>query len=137
MVLTITIPEEYSSGTYETELIVIEGAAAAKFAVLGIVATCGITTGNFGASVESMFVYYPERENPNECHDTESFESVDTGGDTVGYGYVSASELFRLALPPGTYIVWVQGNVGAAITIQNLLKTGSIRSSPCIFSSPP
>ena len=117
MVLTITIPEEYSSGTYETELIVFEGAAAVIVTVLRIVATWGITTGNDVSSGESTFVYSPERENSDEFHDTESSESV----DTVVYGYDSASGLSRLALPPGTYIAWVKGAVSVAITIQYLL----------------
>jgi hypothetical protein len=122
MVLTITIPDGNISGIHQTELIVPEGAVAMNFTVWGLVDSWGINSENAGASGESLFVYYPKRGNPDEYLDAESSESVDTGGDTVGYGYDYDSELSRLELPPGTYIVWVQGTAGTTITIQYLLE---------------
>lgn len=122
MVLTITIPDGNTSGMHQTELIVPEGAVAMNFTVWGVVNSWGINSENAGISGESLFVYYPERGNPDEYVDSESSESVDTGGDMVGYGYDYDSELSRLELPPGTYVVWVNGTAGTTITIQYLLE---------------
>ena len=123
MVLTITIPDDNTSGMYHTELIVPEGAVAVNFTVWGAEYPWGIITESSGTSGESLFVYYPELESPDEFIDTESSESVDTGAsDTSGYGSDYDSELSRLTLPPGTYFVWVQGPVGTMITIQYLLE---------------
>ena len=122
MVLTITIPDDNSSGIHQTELIVPDGTVAVNFTVWGIVDTWGIQTENTDLSGEPLFVYSPDRENPEEYIDSESSESVDSGGDTVGYGYDHDSELSHLTLPPGTYIVWLKGSSGTTITIQYLLE---------------
>lgn len=117
MVLTITIPDGNTSGMHHMELIVPEGAVAMNFTVWGVVDSWGINSENAGISGESLFVYYPD-----EYLDSESSESVDTGGDTVGHGYDYDSELSRLELPPGTYVVWVKGEAGTTITVQYLLE---------------
>ncbi|MBN1882913.1 MAG: hypothetical protein JW885_12120 [Deltaproteobacteria bacterium] len=122
MVLTITIPDDHTSGTYQTELIVPEGSSAVNFTVWGADHPWGITSENAVASGESLFVYRPGLEGQDEYIDSESSESVDTGGGTEGYGYDSDSELTRLSLPPGTYYVWVQGPAGTTITLQYLLE---------------
>ena len=122
MVLTITIPDDHTSGTYQAELIVPDGAAAVNFTIWGAVGPWGIKTENAGASGESLFVYHPELDTPDEFMDSESSESLDAGGGTMGYGYDADTELSRLTLPPGTYSVWVEGDAGTTITLQYLLE---------------
>jgi hypothetical protein len=121
MVLTITIPDGDASGMHQAELIVPENAYAMNFTVWGGENPWGIKTENSGASGESLFSYYPELDS-RDYTDAESSESLDSGDDMTESGYDYDSELSRLTLPPGTYIVWVEGSPGTTITIQYLLE---------------
>jgi|GEM_PF-2301432 len=122
MVLTITIPDGDTSGMSQAELVVPEGAYAVNFTVWGAENSWGIKSENASASGESFFVYYPELDSGDEYTDAESSEALDSGDDTTGYGYDYNSELSRLTLPPGTYIVWMEGTPGTTMTIQYLLE---------------
>jgi len=123
MVMTITIPDGSSSEMYQEELVVPEGTYAFNFKVWGAEDAWGIKTGNSESSGGSLFVFYPELVGSDEYIDTESTESLDSGGgDSSGFGYDYDSELSRLELPPGKYYVWVSGTPGTTITIEYLLE---------------
>jgi len=119
-ILTLSIPKDYRSAeAFEVELTIPEGAVAFNFTLWGVATTWGIVDISGGAYKEVYSSAGAGTEGDHPVIDPESSEhAVDPSAETG-----AADPLSRLTLPPGAYIVWMEGNPGASMTLQYNLKT--------------
>jgi len=119
-IVTVSIPNDYRSAeAYKVEFAIPAGAMAFNFTLWGVSRTWGIVDISGGAYKE---VYSSTGEGAyGDGHDTdtESSERVTDPPPETDAG----DPLTRLTLLPGTYIVWIEGNPGASMTLQYNLKT--------------
>lgn len=119
-IVTVSIPNDYrSTEAYKVEFTVPEESMAFNFRLWGTDKTWGIVDISDGASKE----IYSSRNNgaygDTPTNDAESSERV-VNPPIESEG---TDPLSRLTLHPGSYIIWIEGNPGASMTLQYNLQT--------------
>ncbi len=119
-IVTVSIPKDYRSAeAYKVEFVIPEGAMAFNFTLWGVNRNWGIVDISGGANKDVYSSAGEGAYGDGHATDTESSERVTDPPPETG----TADPLSRLTLLPGTYIVWMEGNPGASMTLQYNLKT--------------
>lgn len=117
-IVTVSIPKDYhSTEAYKVEFAVPEGSTAFNFTLWGSDKTWGIVDISGGANKE----IYSSRDS-TASGDTPDAESSARVGNPPSESE-GVDPLSRIILQPGSYIIWMEGGPGAAMTLQYNLQT--------------
>lgn len=119
-IVTLSIPNDYRSAeAYKVEFAIPEGSMAFNFTLWGINGTWGIVDISGGTYKEVYSSAGAGTDGGRPVIDPESSEHVTDPSVETG----AADPLSRLTLSSGSYIVWMEGNPGASMTLQYNLRT--------------